>query len=80
MLKLKDDEVWKQLKLNYELISIFTDTAKLNEKQKLDYEKCLKYIRDWKPSKFELSEEFELKLWEMNSIDIINEIEWGIGL
>ena len=80
LLKLKDDEVWKQLKLNYELISIFTDTTKLNEKQKLDYEKGLQYIKEWQPSKFELSDEFELKLWEMGDMNIINEIEWGIGL
>ena len=80
LLKLKDDEVWKQLKLNYELISIFTDTTNLNEKQKLDYEKGLQYIKEWQPSKFELSDEFELKLWEMGDMNIINEIEWGIGL
>ena len=74
---IKEDVHLKKIKLNWELISIFTDRSKLTEKQGREFEKLKQDLLSWKPNK-DISDDLELYLYEIGEASLLEDLEWGI--
>ena len=74
---IKEDVHLKKIKLNWELISIFTDRSKLTEKQGREFEKLKQDLLSWKPNKG-ISDDLELYLYEIGEAELMEDLEWGI--
>ena len=74
---IKEDVSLKKIKLNWELISIFTNRSKLTEKQEREFEKLKQDLLSWKPNK-DISDDLELYLYEIGEAGLMEDLEWGI--
>lgn len=74
---IKEDVDLKKIKLNWELISIFTDRSKLTEKQEREFERLKQDLLSWKPNK-DISDDLELYLYEIGDAGLMEDLEWGI--
>lgn len=74
---IKEDVNLEKIKLNWELVSIFTDRSKLTEKQEREFEKLKQDLLSWKPSGG-ISDNLELYLYEIGEAELMKDLEWGI--
>ena len=74
---IKEDVDLEKIKLNWELVSIFTDRSKLTEKQEREFEKLKQELLSWKPSGG-ISEGLEIYLYEIGEAELMEDLEWGI--
>ena len=74
---IKEDVGLEKIKLNWELVSIFTDRSKLTEKQEREFEKLKQDLLSWKPSGG-ISEDLEIYLYEIGEAELMGDLEWGI--
>ena len=74
---IKEDVGLEKLKLNWELVSIFTDRSKLTEKQEREFEKLKQDLLGWEPSGG-ISEGLEIYLYEIGEAELMEDLEWGI--
>ena len=74
---IKEDVFLEKIKLNWELVSIFTDRSKLTEKQEREFEKLKQDLLSWEPNK-DISDDLELYLYEIGEASLMGDLEWGI--
>ena len=74
---IKEDVDLKEIKLNWELISIFTDRSKLTEKQEREFEKLKQDLLSWEPSGG-ISEDLEMYLYEIGEASLMDDLAWGV--
>lgn len=72
---LKEEEIWEELKLTYNLINIFTDSSKYSEKEWEEYLEIENKIVSDEEVEYVISEDLEDFLEEMNEIEVLYLIE-----